>query len=118
MTPTGLHRTHGWLSPDGPDIYQNSRTRIRSKDISSLQTEPLVEQYSGMRRLEDYFQEVRRFKEECAVFVNLTAGSPARATALNSIQVENGPEGRGQRGMFIVNGIVDFATSYHKGVER
>jgi superfamily II DNA helicase RecQ len=65
--------------------------------------------------VEDYFRTYRRFKEECAVLVHLTAGSPARATELTSIQIENGPEGRGQRGVFIDNGMVDFVTAYHKG---
>ncbi len=67
------------------------------------------------KAVEDYFRSVRRFKEEMAVVVHLTAGSPARATELISIQAENGPEGRGQRGVFIDNGMVEFVTSYHKG---
>lgn len=69
----------------------------------------------NMKNVEDYFRQVRRFKEECAVLVHMTAGSPARATELISIQIKNGPDGRGQRGIFIDNGMVDFVTSYHKG---
>ena len=67
------------------------------------------------KKVEDYFRSVRRFKEEMAVLVHLSAGSPARATELISIQAENGPEGRGQRGVFIEDGMVEFVTSYHKG---
>lgn len=67
------------------------------------------------KKVEDYFRIVRRFKEEIAVLVHLAAGSHARATELISIQGENGPEGRGQRGVFIENGMVEFVTSYHKG---
>lgn len=59
------------------------------------------------KKVEDYFRTVRRFKEEMAVLVHLTAGSPAQATKLISIQAENGPEGRGQRGGFIKNGMVE-----------
>ncbi len=69
----------------------------------------------NQKAVEDYFRGVRRFKEECAVLVHLTAGAPARATELISIQVENGLDGRGQRGVFIENGMVDMVTSYHKG---
>jgi hypothetical protein len=34
---------------------------------------------------------------------------------LISVQTENGPDGRSQRGVFIDNGMVVIVTSYHKG---
>lgn len=67
------------------------------------------------KAVEDYFREVRRFKEEVAVLVHMSGGSPARATELISVQTENGPEGRSQRGVFVDNGVVAIVTSYHKG---
>jgi hypothetical protein len=42
------------------------------------------------RAIKDYFQGVRRFKEELAVLVYLSAGAPARATELLSIRHTNG----------------------------
>ena len=67
------------------------------------------------KAVEDYFREVRRFKEELAPLKHMSGGAPGRATELISIQIENGADGRGQRGVFIDNGIVDTVTSYHKG---
>ena len=67
------------------------------------------------KKVEDYFRKVRRFKEELQALVHFAAGAPARATSLISIQTENGPQGRGQRGIFIENGMVDIVTAYDKG---
>ena len=67
------------------------------------------------RRVEDYFRQVRRFKEELFVLVHMTAGAPARGTEIISIQHENGELSRAQRGIFIDRGMVQFVTSYHKG---
>ena len=67
------------------------------------------------KKVEDYFRKVRRLKEELQALVHLAAGAPARATSLISIQTENGPQGRGQRGIFIDNGMVDIVTGYDKG---
>ena len=49
------------------------------------------------------------------VLVHLTAGAPARATELISIQRENGEYSQSQRGVFIQDGMVAFVTQYHKG---
>lgn len=49
------------------------------------------------------------------VLVYLSAGAPARATELLSIQHTNGVEARNQRGVFIDNGTVSFVTVYYKG---
>ncbi len=67
------------------------------------------------KKVEDYFRKVRRFKEELQALVHFAAGAPARATSLISIQTENGPQGRGQRGIFVENGMVDIVTAYDKG---
>jgi hypothetical protein len=67
------------------------------------------------KAVEDYFRDVRRFKEEVVPLAHMSGGSPARATELISVQTENGPDGRGQRGIFIDNGMVAIVTSYHKG---
>jgi len=67
------------------------------------------------RAIKQYFQQVRRFKEELMVLVHLSAGAPARATELLSIRHTNGVEARNQRGVFIDNGTVSFVTAYHKG---
>ena len=68
------------------------------------------------RHVEDYFRQVRRFKEELTVLVHMSAGAPARATGLISIHPENGVEARSQRGVLIDNGMVSFVTAYHKGL--
>ena len=49
------------------------------------------------KAVEDYFRSVRRFKEEMAVLVHLTAGSPARAIEFDQYLDREGLEGRGQR---------------------
>ncbi|KAL9628824.1 MAG: hypothetical protein Q9204_005638 [Flavoplaca sp. TL-2023a] len=71
-------------------------------------------QWNG-KNIERYFRKVRRLKEELQILVHLSGGAPARATSLISVQTQNGPEGRGQRGMFIDNGMVDIVTAYDKG---
>ena len=65
--------------------------------------------------VEDYFRQVRRFKEGLFVLVHMTAGAPARGTEVISIRHENGQLSRAQRGIFIDRGMVQFVTSYHKG---
>jgi len=89
------------------------QARFLSGDLEHVESREEIQW--NRKAVEDYFRTYRRFKEECAALVHLTAGSPARATELTSIQVENGPEGRGQRGVFVDNGMVDFVTAYHKG---
>jgi hypothetical protein len=63
-----------------------------------------------------YFRAVRSWKEQLLALVHLSAGAPARATELISIQRENGPDARSHRGIFIDDGLVAFVTSYHKGL--
>lgn len=64
--------------------------------------------------VENCFGPVRRFKEDCAVCAHYTAGAPARATEVTSIQIENGFDGRGHRRVLVKNGTVDLVTSYHR----
>jgi predicted protein tyrosine phosphatase len=42
--------------------------------------------------VESYVRQVRRWKEEMSVLVHMSAGAPARATKLVSIQQVNGAE--------------------------
>ena len=65
--------------------------------------------------IESYLQQVKRWKEELLVLVHMSAGAPARATELVSIQQVNGENARCHRGVMIDQGMVTFITSYHKG---
>jgi hypothetical protein len=49
------------------------------------------------------------------VLVHMSAGAPARATKLVSIQQVNGENARWHRGVMIDQRMVAFITSYHKG---
>jgi superfamily II DNA helicase RecQ len=65
--------------------------------------------------VESYLRQVKRWKEEMLVLVHMSAGAPARATELVSIQQVNGENARCHRGIMIDQGMVTFITSYHKG---
>jgi len=65
--------------------------------------------------VEDWFREVKKFKEELLVLVHLTGGAPARGPEIISIQHENGKGSQSHRGVFIDRGFVYFVTSYYKG---
>ncbi|KAK3669806.1 hypothetical protein LTR78_010323 [Recurvomyces mirabilis] len=64
---------------------------------------------------EEYLRAVRRWKEQLVVLVHLSAGAPARATELLSIQHKNAAEAQAQRGIFIENQMMAFVITYHKG---
>ena len=49
------------------------------------------------------------------MLVHMSAGAPARATELVSVQQVNGENARYHRSIMIDQGIVAFITSYHKG---
>ena len=49
------------------------------------------------------------------VLIHMSAGAPARATELISVQQVNGENARCHRGIMIDQGMVTFITSYHKG---
>ena len=65
--------------------------------------------------VQEYFEQVRTFKEELLVLCHMSAGAPARGTEITSIQAVNGEDSRAQRGIFITGGLVELVTSYHKG---
>jgi hypothetical protein len=72
----------------------------------------------NQRGIEGYFRQVRQFKEELFALVHLSAGAPARGTELITVMHRNPQQGRGQRGVFIDDGMVVFATSYHKNYQH
>ena len=65
--------------------------------------------------VEAYLRRVKQWKEGMLALVHMSAGAPARATELVSIQQVNGRDARSHRGIFIDQGMVAFVTSYHKG---
>jgi hypothetical protein len=81
-----------------------------------------VEDRSGLQwnttRVEQYFREVRLFKEELIVLCHMAGGAPARGTEVVSIRTENGETARAQRGVFIDNGMVELVTGYYKGYSK
>jgi hypothetical protein len=58
-------------------------------------------------------QSVVQFREKLSVAVHVTAGQPGRAPELLSIRHRN-TDG-GHRNVFVEDGLVVFATKYHKG---
>jgi superfamily II DNA or RNA helicase len=60
-----------------------------------------------------YMQRVVRFREQLCIAIHVTAGQPSRAPELLSIRHRN-TEG-GHRNIFIEDGLVVFASRYHKG---
>jgi hypothetical protein len=89
--------------------------------ISRIQREPRLQQrfvnsperQFRMRAIDQYMQSIVQFREKLAVCVHMTAGQPSRAPELLSIRHRN-TEG-GHRNIFIDDGLVVFATKYHKG---
>jgi hypothetical protein len=63
--------------------------------------------------IQRYMQWVVRFREQLSVAIHVTAGQPSRAPELLSIRHRN-TEG-GHRNIFIEDGLVVFASRYHKG---
>ncbi|KAK0335650.1 hypothetical protein LTR94_011905 [Friedmanniomyces endolithicus] len=114
-------RRHSWDVEGSEWMWQRvfDHDRIRESLVASS----MEEIQAGNTRcrevgVEQYFRQVRRFKEELMVLVHMAAGAPARATELISIQHENGPQAQSQRGVFIDNGMVVFVTNYHKGYKK
>ncbi|KAK1092972.1 hypothetical protein LTR48_003290 [Friedmanniomyces endolithicus] len=111
-------RRHSW-AVDGAEWmwqrifdHESIQKRLITSSIEEVQAGNIQCRDVGIER---YFRQVRRFKEELMVLVHMSAGAPARATELISIQHENGPQAQSQRGVFIDNGMVVFITGYHKG---
>jgi hypothetical protein len=88
--------------------------------INCVQAKPAMQQQfmRGGRfhppAIQQYWQRVAQFKEKLAIMVHVTAGQPARAPELLSIQHTNTVNSR-RRNIYIEDGIVTFATAYHKG---
>lgn len=70
------------------------------------------------RTVEGYFRQVRQFKEELFTLAHLSAGAPARGTELITVMHRSPQQGRGERGVFVDDGMVVFATSYHKNYQH
>ncbi|GAB7336613.1 hypothetical protein MBLNU13_g10310t1 [Cladosporium sp. NU13] len=94
-----------WL---GQRLFTETHVRARfMEDIESRKFNPDA--------VESYLRQVKRWKEEMLVLVHMSAGAPARATELVSVQQVNGENARCHRGIMIDQGMVAFITSYHKG---
>lgn len=65
-------------------------------------------------RITQYTKAIKRFKEKLAVFIQLSAGQPARAPELLSIRYQNTRTG-GRRNIFVEDGKVVIVAAYHKG---
>ncbi|KAG9196738.1 hypothetical protein G6514_006694, partial [Epicoccum nigrum] len=64
--------------------------------------------------VERYMDQVIAFREKLVVLMHITGGQPARGTEMMSVRHSNTIEG-GHRNIFIEDGMVVFATRYHKG---
>ena len=64
--------------------------------------------------IEEYFRQVRRFKEDLIVLVHMLARVLVRSTELTSITTANPIGGRGRRSVYIERGIVAFVPKYGK----
>ncbi|KAG9196742.1 hypothetical protein G6514_006609, partial [Epicoccum nigrum] len=64
--------------------------------------------------VERYMDQVIAFREKLVVLMHITGGQPARGTEMMSVRHSNTIEG-GHRNIFIKDGMVVFATRYHKG---
>jgi hypothetical protein len=71
---------------------------------------------SGVDRqaVERYMDRVVEFREKLAVLMHIAGGQPARGPELLSVRHSNTVKGR-HRNVFIEDGMVVFATRYHKG---
>jgi len=89
--------------------------------MNRIQREPRLQQQFidgperrfRIRAIERYMQSVVHFREKLAVGVHVTAGQPGRAPELLSIRHRN-TQGA-HRNIFVEDGLVVFATKYHKG---
>ena len=94
-----------WL---GQRLFTEAHVRARFMEDSE-------ERKFNPDAVESYLRQVKRWKEEMLVLVHMSAGAPARATELVSVQRVNGENARCHRGIMIDQGMVAFITSYHKG---
>lgn len=93
---------------------------LRKRFLRKRQAEGKPEGMSewNERAVEGYFRQVRQFKEELFTLAHLSAGAPARGTELITVMHRNPQQGRGERGVFVDDGMVVFATSYHKNYQH
>jgi hypothetical protein len=66
------------------------------------------------QEVERYMYRVIAFREKLIVLMHITGGQPARGPEIMSIRHSNTVKG-GHRNIFIEDGMVVFATRYHKG---
>ncbi|KAK6428171.1 hypothetical protein LTR95_015687, partial [Oleoguttula sp. CCFEE 5521] len=99
------------------DISMDGIRTVVNGLSDTVSTEEIQAEFLQCRdeSIEWYSREVRRFKEESMVLVHVSAGAPARASELISIQHQNRPQAGSQRRIFIDNGMAAFITGYHKG---
>jgi hypothetical protein len=94
-----------WL---GQRLFTEAHVRARFMEDSE-------ERKFNPDAVESYLRQVRRWKEEILVLIHMSAGAPARATELVSVQKVNGENARCHCGIMIDQGMVAFITSYYKG---
>ncbi|RHZ49046.1 uncharacterized protein CDV56_103939 [Aspergillus thermomutatus] len=111
-------------SQPGWNFLQDARTQWPVDGsrwmINQVRAEPAMQQ-QFMRgsqfhppAIQQYWQRVAQFKEKLAIMVHVTAGQPARAPELLSIQHTNTANSM-RRNIYMEDGMVTFATAYHKG---
>jgi hypothetical protein len=67
------------------------------------------------KRVEQYEEAMRRFREHLLVAMHMTGGQPARGTELVTTTYRNQPNGQ-SRGIFVEDGLMAYVTLYHKGI--
>jgi superfamily II DNA helicase RecQ len=66
------------------------------------------------KRVGQYEQAMRLFREHLLVAMHMTGGQPARGTELVTTTYANPPNGE-SRGIFVEDGLMVYVTLYHKG---
>ena len=112
---TSVPEPRQWL------VQQIIRTkRLRKGFIDTMQTrarlaagEGLVAWLTG--RIEQYWRDMRRFREKLLVLFHMTGGLPGRGTELVTVRWRN-KTNSDSRGLFIENGLVVYVVAYHKNI--
>jgi superfamily II DNA helicase RecQ len=99
-------------------VFRESRLREKFMRKSRAREEGRGKARWNERTVEGYFRQVRQFKEELFTLAHLSAGAPARGTELITVMHRSPQQGRGERGVFVDDGMVVFATSYHKNYQH
>lgn len=82
------------------------------RSSSSLVDGQTINRKNGM----DYLEQCTKYQLMLYTLIQLTCGGPARATEMSAMNLKN--DVAGQRNVFIFQGRVLFASSYHKGREK